>query len=356
MSLDRIPSGAPATLAGLLGHFSPSGQEDQAVAYLVGRMEVLGFSQSFRDPAGNAVGVLGQGPRQIVLLGHIDTVPGEIPVRVEGDRLFGRGAVDAKGPLAAFCDAAARAGPRSGWQIVVIGAIDEERDSLGARAVVDRYTPAYAIIGEPSQWERVTLGYKGSARAELTVRQALAHTAGPGQSAPEAAFAIWQAVLGYTNQYNQDKGRAFDQILPALRSFSSGEDGFQSWASLEIGARLPLGIDPPAWYAILAELAGEAQVQPDGFPIPAYLAEKNTPLVRAFLKAIRKQEGSPGFVLKTGTADLNITAPVWGCPALAYGPGDSSLDHTPEEHISLKEYEQAVGVLEGVLLELTEAE
>jgi [amino group carrier protein]-lysine/ornithine hydrolase len=351
MSLENVPR----TLVGLLGHYSPSGQEAQAVTYLVGRMQASGYQQAFSDPAGNAVGVLGDGPQQIVLLGHIDTVPGEIPVREEGDLLYGRGAVDAKGPLAAFCDAAARVGPRPGWQIIVIGAVDEERESLGARFIVDRYAPAYTIIGEPSHWDRVTLGYKGSARAELIVRQALAHTAGPQPSAPETAFDIWQAIMTYTAQSNQDQGRVFDQILPSLRGFSSGEDGFQSWARLDIGARLPLAVDPPAWYATLAELAGEAQVQPEGFPISAYLAEKNTPLVRALLKAIRRQQGRPGFVLKTGTADLNIVAPAWDCPALAYGPGDSSLDHTPREHISIQEYERSVEVLATVLLQLTQA-
>ena len=344
---------AVSTLIGLVKHYSPSGQEAGAVAYLVGRMQELGYSRSFIDETGNAVGVLGDGPRQIVLLGHIDTVPGEIPHKLAGDMLYGRGAVDAKGPLAAFVDAAAQVGARTGWQLVVIGAIDEERESTGARAVVDRYRPEFAIIGEPSQWDRVTLGYKGSARAEVRLSQALAHTAGPGPSAPQAAFEVWQAVLAWAERYNQDKPRVFDQVLPSLRGFSSAEDGFQSWASLSIGARLPLEMDPQAWYTGLAELAGKAQVLPEGYPIQAYLAEKNTPLVRAFLKSIRQEQGRPGFVLKTGTADLNIVAPVWKCPALAYGPGDSSLDHTPQEHISLQEYNRAVAVLSGVLRQLT---
>ena len=58
------------------------------------------------DRTGNAVGVLGDGPREMVLLGHIDTVPGEIAVHRDGDALYGRGAVDAKGPLACFTAAA----------------------------------------------------------------------------------------------------------------------------------------------------------------------------------------------------------------------------------------------------------
>jgi LysW-gamma-L-lysine carboxypeptidase len=46
---------------------------------------------------------------------------------------------------------------------------------------------------------------------------------------------------------------------------------------------------------------------------------------------------------------MNLAAPAWGCPALAYGPGDSSLDHTPQEHILVEEYLKAVDVLAEAL-------
>ena len=135
------------TLFGLISHYSPSGNESAAVAWLTGRMHNLGYTQSFVDGAGNAVGIMGRGPRQVVLLGHIDTVPGELPVRQQDGVLFGRGAVDAKGPLAAFVDAVAALGEMEGWQFVVIGAVDEERDSCGARFVAAQYRPDFAIIG-----------------------------------------------------------------------------------------------------------------------------------------------------------------------------------------------------------------
>ncbi len=44
------------------------------------------------------------------------------------------------------------------------------------------------------------------------------------------------------------------------------------------------------------------------------------------------------MTLKLGTSDMNVVGPVWQCPILAYGPGDSSLDHTPEEQIVLDDY------------------
>jgi len=312
-------------------------------------MRSLGYKCAFTDEAGNAVGIMGSGPRQVVLLGHIDTVPGEIPVRVDGDLLFGRGSVDAKGPLACFTEAVAQTGPSEGWQYVVVGAVGEEGDSTGARFAVTQYQPDFAIIGEPSRWERVTVGYKGSAWTEVTVRQAMAHTAGMQESACEAAVAAWEAIRGWAETFNRGIERAFDQVLPTLRGLSSGDDGFEEWAQLRMGTRLPPGISPEKWYEELRQLLPGAEVRPIGYPVSAYLGEKNTPLVRAFLASIRAAGGKPGFVLKTGTADLNIVAPVWGCPAVAYGPGDSALDHTPNEHTSLKEYSQAVRVLQAAL-------
>jgi LysW-gamma-L-lysine carboxypeptidase len=337
------------TLTGLMEHYSPSGSEGEAALWLVERMQALHFTKAFVDEAGNAVGVMGAGPKQAVLLGHIDTVPGEIPVRVEEGNLYGRGSVDAKGPLACFVDAVAQVGVVAGWQWIVIGAVEEERESDGARYVVSRYQPELAVIGEPNRWDRVSLGYKGSAWAKLSIERAQAHTSSGEQTACEAAVDAWLAVKTYADSYNMDKRRAFDKVLVTLRGLESGEDGFAQWARLNIGTRLPMEVSPEDWYSKLNEIAAGANVERRGFAVPAWACEKNTPLVRALLSAIRSEGGTPSFVYKSGTADLNILAPVWKCPAVVYGPGDSALDHTPDEHISLDEYLKAVAVLAGAL-------
>ena len=337
------------TLVGLIERYSPTGQESGAVAWLVERMRQLRFTEVAIDEAGNAVGVMGAGGRQGILLGHIDTVPGEIPVRLESEALFGRGAVDAKGPLAAFVDAVAEVGSVDGWQWIVVGAVDEEGDSRGALSILDRYRPAFVIVGEPSRWDRVTLGYKGSAWSRVTIRRPMAHTAAPEASACEAAVEYWHAVQDWATEFNRNQPRVFDQLTPSLQEWSSGNDGFESWATLHLGTRLPLGLPPEDWRARLRALNPQVEVESDGFATPAYRGEKNSPLARAFLAAIRSQRGEPSFVLKTGTADLNIVAPAWSCPAVAYGPGDSSLDHTPREHLLLSEFAHARQVLVDVL-------
>ena len=337
------------TLIGLVSQYSPSGHERGAVEWLVARMKSLGYDNAYIDEAGNAVGVMGKGSKQVVLLGHIDTVPGEIKVERDNISLYGRGSVDAKGPLACFVDAVAQVGALDEWQFMVIGAVEEERDSEGARFVTTQYKPDLTIIGEPNHWDCVALGYKGSAWADVTVKRAQAHTASAEETAAEVAVEVWLKVKAYVDSFNIDKQKLFDKLLITLGGMDSDSNDFEQWARLKVGVRLPLDVSPNDWYGKLNEVADGTLVEPTGFAVPAWRCEKNTQLVRAFLSGIRSQGGEPRFVYKTGTADLNIVAPVWKCPALVYGPGDSSFDHTPDEHISLEEYLKSVLVLRAAL-------
>jgi [amino group carrier protein]-lysine/ornithine hydrolase len=333
---------------------SVSAQEGDVARFLVEQMRVLGF-HSYIDGAGNAVGEVGAGP-DIMLLGHIDTVPGVVPVRVADGKLYGRGSVDAKGPFATFVAAAARLLARGQLRarLVLVGAVEEEAaSSKGAHYVVDRYAPMACVIGEPSGWDRLTLGYKGRLLAEGRWRQPMAHSAGRDVAVAERAVGFWNALAAYCAAYNLGKSQLFEQLLPSLRAISSGSDGLADWAALTIGIRLPLDVDPDALADELAQVSAGGQLHFRG-GCPAYRGDKNNPLVRAFLKSVRAAGGTPGFLLKTGTSDMNVVGPAWRCPILAYGPGDSSLDHTPDEHIELAEYLRAIDVLAGALQQLSD--
>jgi LysW-gamma-L-lysine carboxypeptidase len=338
-------------LEDLLRIHSPTGQEAEAVNYLVAKMGAGGLAAHV-DGIGNAVGVAGDGPLTILLLGHIDTVPGFIPVTRDGDRLNGRGAVDAKGPLAAFTAAAIRVKDQlAGKRVIVIGAVGEEGDSRGAHFIKDKYRPDFTIIGEPSGWERVTLGYKGSAWFDYEVRRRLAHTAARDESACEAAVAFWNRVAAWATERNGDNQRMFEQVNPTLRQMDSSTDGFIETARLKFGVRLPAGLSVAELDETLRALVTQAELKcVEG--VAAYRGEKNTPLVRAFLAAIRQVGGQPSFTFKSGTSDMNVVAPLWGTPIVAYGPGDSALDHTPDEHILVSEYRRAVTVIVQTLLKL----
>lgn len=356
-----IPFDATALLIGLLEQASLSRQEQAAAVYLTDQMRAIGYDHAFIDAAGNAVGIIDNptpdsGPtRDVVLLGHIDTVPGLIPVRIEDGLLYGRGAVDAKGPLATFTVGAALAGPQPGWRIIVIGAVEEEAStSKGARFAVTQYQPTLCMIGEPSSWDRLTLGYKGRVLLDCRVQRPMAHTARAEANAAEQAVAFWNAIRANADAYNAEKPRAFDQIMPSLRSIRSGDDGFTESTDMTIGFRLPLEVPPAqikARVAPLTTLAEQITLNWRGEEI-AHRAEKNTPLARICLNAIRDAGGTPSFVYKTGTSDMNVVAPVWNCPILAYGPGDSALDHTASEHLPLADYARAQQVIATALRSL----
>jgi LysW-gamma-L-lysine carboxypeptidase len=397
---------AIALLHGLVAIPSLSRQEEKAAAWLVEQMAASGYSRAFVDAAGNAVGEIGpaDAARTVILLGHIDTVPGDIPVRMEdgptGQLLYGRGSVDAKGPLATFTAAVARIG--NAWareqniRLVVVGAVEEEyATSKGARFIRDRFNgsaepiPDFCIIGEPSSWQRVTLGYKGRVLVEMEASQPMAHTAGPDAGVATVAVDLWNWVSAYAAAFNAPYDKAFDQLLPSLRDLHTWTDEhLHDRVSAKLGIRLPVDFPIDDFLVGLVDWANQrtatdaplapfssASIEDGGVkrvevigPFthlslgiyahePAWRSDRNNALVRAFLAAIREQardRGSdrPGFVVKTGTSDMNVVGPAWGCPILAYGPGDSSLDHTPNEHISLDEYWQAVLVLEQALRNL----
>jgi LysW-gamma-L-lysine carboxypeptidase len=341
---------AIALLEAMLRSPSVSGDEGALAAFLVRRMAELGFEAAV-DGAGNAVGSIGHGPQTVVLLGHMATVPGAIPVRVAAGRLYGRGAVDAKGPLAAFIAAAARL-HRAGvlpLRVVVIGCVEEEApSSRGAHHVLPRYRPDLCIVGEPSGWDGITLGYKGTLRATLRLEQGARHSAHAAATAAERACTVWAQISAGAAAFNQGRSRAFDQLLPALVGIHSGGDGCADWAELQVNLRLPLDLPPGAATAWLREQAPGCETNVLG-GTAAWSGPRTTPLHRALARAIRAQGGTPRFLVKTGTADLNLVAPAWGCPALAYGPGDAALDHTSDEHIVLAEYLRGIAVLEHTL-------
>ena len=335
-------------LQGLVQIYSPSTQEYAASEYLVAQMNALGF-RACVDDAGNAVGVLGDGARAIVLLGHIDTFHGYIEPRIEEGKLYGRGAVDAKGCLATFVSACARVGARDGVRFIVIGAVEEEyATSKGARFALTQYVPDFCIIGEPSGWDRITLGYKGRVLVDYEIAKSMTHTASGARAAVEDAVAFWNRIAAFAAEHNRAKPRVFDQLDASLRALNSDDDGFTDRARMRVALRVPTGLTIGAVEKGVVQFVDGASVAFSSEEEP-FRADKNNALVRAFLNAIRDGGGKPAFTLKTGTADMNIVGPAWGCPIVAYGPGDSALDHTPNEHLDLAEYERAIAVLARVL-------
>lgn len=357
-------------IEGLVAIPSVSRQEQAASTWLADRMRAAGYDRAFVDDAGNAVGELGDASaaRTIVLLGHIDTVPGNIPVRIEGDLLYGRGSVDAKGPLATFAAGAARFGSAAAKaaniRVVVVGAVEEEAaTSKGARFIAARFDgkndviPTACIIGEPSHWNRVTLGYKGRLLLDFTADQPMAHTAGPDASIASVVVDYWNWVTAHAARFNEGKDKIFDQLMPSLRRFiTSTNEQMHDTVDGQFAWRLPLGFDAEGFQRELQQVAAELNPNTT-FTLKfkghehAWRGDRNNVLVRSFLAGLRSVEAAEklGFVVKTGTSDMNVVGPAWQCPIVAYGPGDSALDHTPNEHLPVDEYWKAVNVIEQTL-------
>jgi len=358
---ENSPVSARVLLREMVETPSLSGDEGRLAAYLVGRAREMGLSAGI-DGAGNFVAATSgeplrtaEGVKDIVLLGHMDVVPGVVEVRQVGDLLYGRGTVDAKGPLATFLvvAAAVREQLPAGVRVVVIGAVEEEiATSKGVRAVVSRYTPEACVIGEPSRWDSVTIGYKGRLVVRYAVERSMSHTAGPALSAADSFHRWWQDVLDFVLATNAGRVGPFQQVQATIRGMTTVSDGLVERCEGVVAFRLPSDVHPEAVEERCRRHCGEAVLEFSGAE-EAIVASRTSALARALTMGIRAQGGRPGFVLKTGTSDMNVvgaTKTGWKCPVVAYGPGDSSLDHTPDEHIDLGEFEKAIEVLRGAIV------
>ncbi|ADV68226.1 [LysW]-lysine hydrolase [Deinococcus maricopensis] len=345
---------ARALIAGAVGVPSVSGEEAAVAAYLADWMRAHDFTAHV-DEAGNAVGERGRGPLTVVLLGHIDTVPGDIPVRVdEAGVLHGRGSVDAKGSFCTFVAAVAALGEDAlhRARFVCVGATEEEApSSRGARHAVTQYAPDAVFIGEPSGWAGITLGYKGRLVVKASVEKDNFHSAGDGTSAADDLAEYWFRARAWAATAGGSS--PFEAVQATVQALSSDADGLTQRAHATIGLRLPVGLTPQDAEAHLRDLAGDLPVTLVfvGHEV-AVRHDRDSRVARALRVAIRAHGGTPVFKVKTGTSDMNVVAPHWAAPTVAYGPGDSKLDHTPEERLDLAEYDRAVLVLRDALTRL----
>ncbi len=326
---------------------SVSGQETALAQFLQAELKTHAFKTEI-DAVGNLYAHLGHGPKQIYLVGHIDTVPGKIPVRVENGKLYGRGSVDAKGCLASFIESAKHFKDSDELTITIVGCVGEEADSQGAKFLLTQdYKPDSVVIGEPSGWDAITLGYKGSVRVTYEFDRPMTHRGHEARTAPEEAFRFFSALKSKFSSEKTD----FNSVDVNLTSVRTESDGLTESATMKLDARTPLGFDFAEFERFVSVQSGAARIRL-GPETPAFRADKHNALVRALLKAIRTHGGRPTFKLKTGTSDMNLLGPAWEVPIVAYGPGDSALDHTPNEHLDLADYAKAQQILTSALHEL----
>ncbi len=356
---------AVSLLRRMLETYSPTGRESELAELLAREMEALGYDDIKVDEVGNVVARVGQGRPRVLLCGHMDTVPGKIRVREVDGKLYGRGAVDAKSALATLilsCSRAAELGISG--EALVACVVDEEGASKGVRHLMKTLPEIdYAIFGEPSGADSVTIAYKGSLTLSLAIRGKGGHSSAPWAhpNPLEKALEIWlrikEARLG---EERESRFESVSKALLSLKSYSRG-NSIPHLCRMRLNIRFPPSEKPSSLLQRVEAVLEEAGKGLDDLSVEwiveelveGYVCPRNSPLIRAFIRAILDVFGKPArLVRKTGTADLNILATRFRIPMVAYGPGSSSLDHTPFEHLSIEEYLKAIDVCTNALTTL----
>ncbi|GAA2816317.1 M20/M25/M40 family metallo-hydrolase [Kitasatospora paracochleata] len=336
----REPAEDLTLLSRAVGVPSVSGDEHELAAYLLDWCAERGIDARI-DEAGNLVATRGDGPRRLLLLGHLDTVPHRWPVEWREQELHGRGSVDAKGSLVTFLEVLAGADVPDDGQLRVVGAVEEEiSSSKGAFHARDHYPADAVVIGEPSGAQKLTLGYFGLFKLRVTAEVASGHSAGmDAVSAPDALIRVLESIRESVEKEASDALSAVIDIR-----VESGRANHRAVGVLNF--RVP----PLADLAALREAAlGHAG---PGVEIevlratPGHSGGRATPLVKVFTRAFGQAGIRPTYVVKKGTSDMNTLATTWrDVPMVAYGPGDSTLDHTDVEHLTATDHRSARGIL-----------
>jgi acetylornithine deacetylase len=302
---------------------STTGREGDAGRWLADYLRRIGFAVTEQRVDNNRFNVIANAhDPQLVFSTHFDCVPPFFPSRVEGDRLYGRGACDAKGILAAQVAAAERLRREGDARVGLVFVVGEERGSDGARRANDIANRSrFLIDGEPTD-SRLGLATRGVLRLRLRAAGRAAHS-----SFPE---------LGES---------AIDKLLDALmrlRSVKLPEDPVLGSTHYTIGL-ISGGVAPN-----VVSPAAEAEVM--------FRTVSDAAAVRQAVSALEsavsiedvlevppvKLKTVPGFesAVFPFTTDIPLL-PAWGEPLL-FGPGSIHVAHTADEYVSIAELTAAV--------------
>jgi succinyl-diaminopimelate desuccinylase len=374
----RVPAATPRSiLESLVRIPSVTGEERAMAEAVAGWCEAAGLRVELREVQPGRPNVLarwGTGRRPVVILtGHLDTVPvGEgwtrdpFGAEVEGGRLYGRGACDMKGGLAAMLaalhDLRAR-GLEPAGDVLLAAVVGEEEDSAGTLALLeDGIAADRALLAEPTGLELVR-GNRGLVNYRLTVAGASAHASAPelGHNAITAAAHVVlelealarrlarhpHPVLGAPNlTVGTIQGGTRPYVVPDRcvlevdRRLNPGEtaETARSEAEVVIEAvrrRLP-------WLDVRFEFGSEY--------IPFEVAADH-PFVRSMLTGIEAAGIQPRVGAWRAASDAGFLAVRGGIPCVLFGPGDiGAAAHRPDEFVDLEEVDMASRVCSLLLL------
>jgi len=305
---------------------STTGREDESGEWLARQLRSLGYTVAEMPVSGGRRNVLATLADPLVVLStHFDCVPPHIPSAVRDGRLYGRGACDAKGILAAQLGAVERLRASGEQRVGMLFVVGEERGSDGAD--VANANPAgsrFLINGEPTD-SRLALATRGNLRVRLRAAGRAAHSAAPehGVSAIDKLLDALMRLRTLPMPADPELGRTYYSI--GLIEGGVAPNVISPHASAEVMFRT---IGPPEE---LLTLLGQLQ------PLVTIEEVLRVPHVR-----LKTWPGSP---IPTAVFPFTTDIPLldrWGVPLL-FGPGSFLVAHTSEEHLDLAELDAAVG-------------
>ena len=348
--------------------------EGEVARALASVLEAWGFRVSLQDVVAgrpNVVARIGKpGGRSLMFNGHLDVVGVEgmthppFEAFTNEGRLYGRGATDMKGGVAAMCCAAWRAAQAGlAGELVIAAVVDEEWQSAGTRGLIERGVRADAcIVTEPTRLA-IAPAHKGFTWTEVTFTGRAAH----GSRYDVGVDAIRHAGLMLSELDRLEREELVRHTHPLLGHASlhaSSITGGSGWSTypdhclLAVERRTVPGESPDdAVTEMERALARVAGMTPSMCGTVRHVFSQwpsdvavDAPVVRSLAGAIERAGESvsiEGLSAWTDAALLNAA----GIPAICYGPGDISLAHSATEWVSEDEIVRATAVLERMALD-----
>lgn len=361
---------------------SPPGGEEEVAGLVREEMEDLGYDEVEVDDAGNVLGlVAGRGEAPSVTFNtHLDHVDAGDPEawphppfggEVHDGRVWGRGAVDIKGPLAAQVHGAGRlaAGDPPPGDVWVTATVQEEVGGLGARHLADERDLGLVVVGEPSQNE-LRRGHRGRVELRVRVRGRSAHASAPERGAnPLRVMGRFLAELeALDHPMSPDLGPS--TLVPTrLTTDQESTNVIPGEARLTLDCRVVPGQTAGSVRERLAPLLERCLVLGTGGSVeiprferqsytgmrmtmpadnPAFLLPADHPAVRSAVEVLDPHfDGEVPVDLWTFATDGGHFARA-GATVVGLAPGEESLAHTVEESIAVGELERALDLNEAM--------
>ncbi len=295
----------------------------------------------------------------------MDTVPNKVPVRIENGFLYGRGASDAKAPLISMLLAASEF-PKQNGTIIFAGVVDEEGNATGSKHLVKNNLDVdYAIFGEPSGIENITISYKGRLAIKL-ICDVLdsAHASAPwlAKNSIEEAHDFWNAIKTTINN-NYEKEKRSTSVSCCLTEISGGSSHNVTPQKCKITMDIRIPTTQTCQQVlnsindIILKISKEKGIKTnfiiEDFTEP-FEANFSSPLVRSLVLSILDVcKKRPMLLRKTGTGDMNIIGNAFKIPVVTYGPGDPHSSHSINEHIRIDEYLSGIEVFKRSLFHMS---